>query len=203
MKNYFKHTLVGMLALTLIMSPLATFAQGDDKDKGRDNGIKVNVENMKSESKLKLQNKCFKAYGHFFAPGWVKKNGQLDIDVSNCWMPFGIGKKFRGPNASTTIDVKAPVISKVVTVVGTSTVQVSWKTNEKTTDRVYYSTILPIDLNASTTSYISNSTGTTTHRMTLIGLNTNTAYHLMIRSTDAAGNVTTSSTFTVRTSVGL
>ncbi len=98
-----------------------------------------------------------------------------------------------------TADTQVPVISNVVTIIGTSTIQVGWKTNENTTDRVYYSTILPVTLNASTTSYVSNTTGTQTHALTLSGLTPDTTYYVVIESTDTAGNVTTSATFSAHT----
>ncbi len=143
--------------------------------------------------------KCFKAYGHLVAPGWIKNNGTSDTNVLNCWLPFGINKKFHGNNSSPSADTKVPVISNVVTVLGTSTIKVGWKTNENTTDRVYYSTILPVVLNASTTSYVSNASTTKTHLLTLSGLTPNTTYYLVIESTDTSGNVTTSSTFSAHT----
>lgn len=312
------------LAVTLVASPFVSFAK--EKDKGQKNEKSNKVERVEKQEKktatssriereneneneneqrdssrvTKSDTSCFKAYGHLIAPGWFKKNSDAQNDVSNCWLPFGIAKKFRGYNASTTPDVTAPiisnvvfnpaqtqsevrwntnensnsivfwntaasvdtsdtatnrivksdytknhkiiiknltpnttyyvvvkskdssnnysvssvgsfitktqvadtqvpVISNVVTIIGTSTVQVGWKTNENTTDRVYYSTILPVALNASTTSYVSNTVGAQNHTLTIADLIPNTTYYMVIESTDTAGNVTTSATFSVHT----
>mgnify|MGYP000849694213 FL=1 len=325
MKHVFSSFIIGVLALTLVMSPLATFAKEKSEKSNKSNGTKQEkVERMntstssrsatedadddsdsknrstgRSESRKESFGACFKAFGHLIAPGWTRKNGVPNVD-ENCWLPFGINKKFHGNNASTTPDVTAPVISNitfntaqtqsevrwttnensnsivfwntsssvdtsdtaanritkndytknhriilknltsnttyyvvvkskdaagnsslssvtsfvtktpsadtqvpvisnVVTLIGTSTIQVGWKTNEVTTDRVYYSTILPVVLNASTTSFVSNASSTKTHLLSLTGLNANTTYYIVIESTDTAGNVTTSATFSAHT----
>ncbi len=96
-------------------------------------------------------------------------------------------------------DAQLPVISNVVTAVGTTTINVGWKTNENATDRVYFSTTLPVVINASTTSYVSNASSTKNHALTIPGLNPNTTYYIIIESTDTAGNVTTSATFSAHT----
>jgi hypothetical protein len=319
MKTSLKYIAVSALAFTLMASPFVGFAKEkeNEKAKGNENKAKIEVTKKLASSSKDRDNdhdaddrndhkgpasetSCFKAYGHLIAPGWFKNNGTVQADVSTCWLPFGIAKKFHGYNASTTPDVTAPVISNVtfnpaqtqsevrwstnensnsvvfwnttasvdtsdtatnrivkndytknhkviiknltpnttyyvvvkskdssnnysissvgsfitktpvadtqvpvisnvVTIIGTSTVQVGWKTNENTTDRVYYSTILPVALNASTTLYASNTVGAQNHTLTIADLASNTTYYLVIESTDAAGNVTTSATFSVHT----
>jgi hypothetical protein len=318
MKNYIKNIAIGTLAVLIVASPLATFAKdngNDNKQKGRDEVKKEQSrsndrdddrrENDDNDKKYTSNTKfsCARAYGHFFAQGWSKKNTAEDYGKyisDNCYFPFGINKKFRGNNASTTPDVTAPtisnvtstagkvqadvrwmtneyadsivfwgtsssvdtsdsanktantrltknhqvllknltsdttyyfivrskdvagnqslssvasfktkvasttdtqfpVISSVVTSVSTSTINVGWKTNENTTDRVYYSTSLPVTINASSTSYVSNASSTKVHALSLTSLNANTTYYLVIESTDTAGNVTTSATFSAKT----
>lgn len=324
MKTSIKYVVIAILAMTIVASPFASFAKDNGKGKkderGKSNSTarvekqerKISVESSRNDDdnndddredsgNKRKDDSCFKAYGHLIAPGWLKKNGSVNVDIGNCWLPFGIAKKFRGNNSSTTPDVtapvisnlsfnsaqrqaevrwntnensnsivfwgtspsvdvsdtatnriikndyvrshrvilknltatttyyvvvkstdgagnssvsnvgsfitkapsadtQAPVISNVVTIIGTSTIQVGWKTNENTTDRVYYSTVLPVILNASTTSFVSNVSLQTNHVLTLSGLTPDTNYYLVIESTDAAGNVTTSATFSARTS---
>lgn len=96
-------------------------------------------------------------------------------------------------------DAQFPVISTVVTSVGTTSITVGWKTNEVTTDRVYYSTSLPVTINASSTSYVSNASSTKIHSLPISGLSANTTYYLVIESTDIAGNISTSATFSAKT----
>lgn len=325
MKTSIKYVVIAMLAMTIVASPFASFAKDNGKEKKDDRGKNNSEERMEKRERKNItnsfrgdddndedddredsnnkrkSNQCFKAYGHLISPGWLKKNGSVNVDIGNCWLPFGIAKKFRGNNSSTTPDVtapvisnlsfnsaqrqaevrwntdensntivfwstspsvdvsdtatnrivkndyvrshrvilknltatttyyvvvkstdgagnssvsnvgsfttkapsvdsKAPVISNVVTIIGTSTIQVGWKTNENTTDRVYYSTVLPVAINASTTSFVSNVSLQTNHVLALSGLTPDTTYYLVIESTDAAGNVTTSATFSARTS---
>lgn len=320
MKNNLKQITIGTLALLIVASPFVSFAK-ENENKGKnssnskqqkeqvrsrdnDNDDKDDKKGEKKKNNSKT-NSCVRAYGHFFAFGWNKKNALSDDDrayfADHCYLPFGINKKFHGPNASTTPDVTAPVISNittnagkvqadirwstneyadsvvfwntsnsidtsdsaanktsnprlaknhqvllrnltpdttyyvivrskdvagnaslsavtsfktkvasttdtqfpvissVVTVVGTTTINVGWKTNENTTDRVYYSTTLPVTINASSTSYVSNASTTKTHASSISGLASNTTYYLVIESTDTAGNVTTSATFSAKT----
>ncbi len=275
-------------------------SKSDDSDKDSDDvDHNKNREDSNSDNKASL-GQCVTAFGHLIAPGWIKKNGTPNIDTTNCWLPFGIAKKFSGYNASTTPDVtspvisgiafdaaqtqaevrwatnessngvvfwnttssvdtsstatnrvvknnftkdhkvivtglvanttyyvvvkssdsagnssqsgvssfttlatttdnSAPVISNVVTTIGTSTIKVGWMTNENTTDRVYYGTVLPLVLNASTTSYVVNASSTQNRVLTISGLAPSTTYYLVIESTDTSGNVTTSTTFSAHT----
>ena len=331
MKHYLKNIMIGMLALTIMTSPLAAFAKNDDnRGKGQENSKKEQSRGQSNQNKKQVKNEnrnddrdeddrsdraknddkksyttsCTRAYGHLIAFGWLKKNGISDEErtyiAANCYLPFGINKKFHGYNASTTpdttapilsniastagkvqaeirwntneyadsvvfwgtsssvdtsdsankttntrltkthqvliknlasdttyyyivrskdvagnqslsgvnsfktkvastTDTAAPVISTVVTTVGTSTINVGWKTNENTTDRVYYSTSLPVTPNASSTSSVSNASSTKIHSLALSGLAANTTYYLVIESTDTAGNVSTSATFSAKT----
>ena len=317
-----KNITIATLALIIVFSPFTTFAKENNKDKKQKNSSESRKEQFRNNDrhdddddddrsdrqrnkKNSHANKCIRAYGHFFSPGWNKQN-TIDNDereyfINNCYIPFGINKKFRGPNATTTLDVTAPlitrvttnagkvqadvrwmtneyadsvvfwntsnsidtsdsavnkfsnsrltkshqvimrnltpdtnyyiiirskdvsgnsslspvasfrtkiasttdnqypVISSVVTTVSTSTINIGWKTNENTTDRVYYSTTLPVMINASSTSYVSNASTTKTHALSLTNLSANTTYYLVIESTDTAGNVSTSATFSAKT----
>jgi hypothetical protein len=238
MKNYITSFAITMLALALIMSPLASFAKENsnnksdnsnksekvekveqnkrsvttstlrlEKDKETNDDNKKSDESEKNSSSNSNKNatfgKCFKAYGHLVAPGWIKNNGASDIDVSNCWLPFGINKKFRGNNASTTPDVTAPVIRNVVTSFGTTTINVGWKTNENATSKVFYSTTNPLNVSATTTSFITNSALTLNHSISVMGLATSTAYYFKVQSVDASGNTVTSGQVSATTNSGM
>jgi peptidoglycan hydrolase-like protein with peptidoglycan-binding domain len=90
-------------------------------------------------------------------------------------------------------DTTPPVISSVlVSPVSTSSV-VSWNTNEPASPKVYYSTANPVDVNATSTASVSNSTLVNAHALTLAGLNSTTTYFFVVQSADAANNVATSS----------
>ncbi|MHB1162972.1 MAG: beta strand repeat-containing protein [Minisyncoccota bacterium] len=91
-------------------------------------------------------------------------------------------------------DTTAPVITNVQsTNIGTSTVQVTWTTNELATSQVEYGTTSGYG-----TSNTVDSTLTASHSMTLTGLVPNTTYHFRVKSSDAATNLATSgdNTFT-------
>ncbi len=100
---------------------------------------------------------------------------------------------------ATTADITAPVISQIIATVGTSTVQVSWKTNEPATSKVYYSTSTPVDTTSSSTLSVSNSSLTTDHTLSIGSLATSTRYYLMIESADEADNKQLSSQFWTQT----
>jgi hypothetical protein len=101
----------------------------------------------------------------------------------------------KGENA----DVAAPMISNVSVTVGTSTANVSWSTNEDSSSRVYWSTINPLNLSATTTASTTSNVLTKNHVMSLSGLSATTTYFLKVESTDQSGNTSTSATFTTTT----
>lgn len=101
----------------------------------------------------------------------------------------------------TTIpDNFPPVVSEITLLVGTSTVNVGWKTNENATSRVYYGTSIGLDVNASTTNFIENSTLKKNHTLTISNLATSTTYYFAIESKDVNNNRTVTPTFTTTTS---
>jgi hypothetical protein len=95
----------------------------------------------------------------------------------------------------------APVISNIITLTSTSTVNVAWKTKENSTSRAYFSQTLPVIANASSTSSIGNSIMLKEHVLTIPNLNPNTVYYVVVESTDLLGNVSSSATFTAKTTV--
>jgi hypothetical protein len=139
---------------------------------------------------------CLKAYGHLIAPGWIKKNGTPTVGV-NCWLPFGIGKKFFGgfTNGSSTPDTTAPVISSVNSSPLQTEATVTWLTNENSNSTVFYSTTsASLDVNATATPRVSKSSMTKDHSVKIENLATSTTYYFKVASKDAAGNVSYSDT---------
>jgi hypothetical protein len=139
------------------------------------------------------------ALGHLFAPGWLKRNTAANVPLG-CYLPAGIAKKLGlyvppAPN----IDTVAPTISSIVAVPAVTTATVTWMTNEPADSAVYFGASLPVNTNASATQVSSSSTKLTTHSMTLTGLTASTTYYAVIRSRDAAGNTTLSSTISFTT----
>lgn len=86
----------------------------------------------------------------------------------------------------TTADTTGPVISNISTLVNNTSAIITWNTNEAANSVVDYG------LSSSTlSSTVSSSTLETTHNIVLTGLTNNTVYYFRIKSTDAAGNLTT------------
>jgi hypothetical protein len=95
----------------------------------------------------------------------------------------------------TPADTTAPTISSVASSTGTSTATITWTTNENSTSVVDY---------GPTTSYgtaSSSATLTTSHTINLTGLTPGATYHFQVTSVDAATNSTSSSDFTLTTSL--
>ena len=99
--------------------------------------------------------------------------------------------------APVTPDTTAPIISSIVTAVGTSTINVFWQTNEASDSRVFYGTSTP--LNTLSAAFVLNSSLVTSHSMQITGLATGTPYYLILISKDSALNTATSSQFSTTT----
>jgi hypothetical protein len=176
------------LAALLIATPTLGLAKNENKS------------NVKFQSNVTTNTSvgCLTAFGHLIAPGWIKMNGSTTIN-SNCKLPFGIAKKLGisgqpTPPATTTPDTTAPSVFFVKSNAGTSTVTISWFTNERTDSQIAY---------GSTSSYGSttslNSNLSFFHSVTITGLNPSTTYHFEIISRDASGNTGTLTDRTFRT----
>ena len=101
---------------------------------------------------------------------------------------------------SLVTDALPPVISSVGILVGTSTANISWLTNENATSRIYYGTHVGLDVNSSTTSFIENSTLKQNHSMLVTGLATSTTHYFAVESKDGSGNRTVTPVFSATTS---
>lgn len=186
---------VFFLVLMIGLTPVLSYAKDKENKKYRENDRQEQTDN--NEGRDKRDRSCFRAFGHFFAHGFIKNRGEVNF-FGNCFLPFGIGKKFIGM-ASSTPDIIPPIIKRVSLLVGTSTASVGWKTNENATSRVYYGTSASLDVNASTTNFIENSTPKKNHFLTLSSLAISTTYYLAIESKDESGNKTVTPTFTAIT----
>ncbi|MFZ3043809.1 MAG: fibronectin type III domain-containing protein [Minisyncoccia bacterium] len=96
-------------------------------------------------------------------------------------------------------DVTAPVISAITAAPAVTSATIAWTTDEPSTSRVFFSTVAPLDVNASTTLSVTSATLVTGHSISLTGLAASTTYQFAVRSADGSGNVTTSSVFTFTT----
>lgn len=108
---------------------------------------------------------------------------------------------FTTKGSTVVVDVSAPLISSVGTSIGTSTVNVSWSTNEVATSRVYYSTTTPI--NKTLANLVQSSALTTSHNLKIENLSTSTTYYLSVESADPSANLATSSEFSITTASGI
>lgn len=96
-------------------------------------------------------------------------------------------------------DTSAPVISSVALIVGTSTANISWHTNENATSKVYYGTSSGLDVNATSTTFLENTTPKQNHLISLSSLATSTLYYFAAESRDASGNRTVTPVFSAST----
>lgn len=96
---------------------------------------------------------------------------------------------------SLSLDTTSPIISGIGLLLGTSTANVSWHTNENASSRVYYGNSASLDVNASTTSFFENSTLKQNHSISVNGLATSTLYYFAIESKDGSGNRTVTPVF--------
>ena len=96
-------------------------------------------------------------------------------------------------------DIEAPILSDIITTAGSSTINVSWKTNEPASSKLYYGTSSPLDLDDAL--FVSSSTLKINHSLSLSGLQASTTYSLVIESEDEDDNERTSNQFSVTTSL--
>lgn len=87
--------------------------------------------------------------------------------------------------ASSTVDASLPNIRKIDAVAGTSTVTITWNTNEVTTGEVRYSTDEKVDVYDSVAV---DATASTSHSVFIPNLKTDTKYFFTISAKDSNGN---------------
>lgn len=188
------HKIIALsLTLMIALSPALSFAKNHE-NKGNGNREEKSERHEADKSNLR---RCFKAFGHLIAPGFIKNKGQVEFP-GNCVLPFGIKKKFGG-QASSTPDVVAPVISGITALASTSTISVNWNTNEQSTSRLYYGTSTPLDVNATSTNFVESSIPKNSHSLSISNLSTSTQYYIVVESKDASGNRALTPSFGVTT----
>lgn len=96
-------------------------------------------------------------------------------------------------------NVSLPVISNLVAVVGTSTVEVKWNTDEPSTSKLYYKEGGSISTSESGVSVKEDSSLTSNHSVRVDNLKDNTLYSFLAESKNASGGITTYSRIEVRT----
>lgn len=97
------------------------------------------------------------------------------------------------------IDATAPVISDIETKINSSSVTISWKTNEPSTSSIYYDTNTSVDANSVNTLKIVDTKLVTEHSMNISSLASSTLYHFILKSADAKDNTVISSEYAFRT----
>ncbi|MBI3633203.1 MAG: fibronectin type III domain-containing protein [Candidatus Vogelbacteria bacterium] len=98
------------------------------------------------------------------------------------------------------MDTTPPVITSVSSVVSSSTATITWMTNEAASSKVYYSLSSSVDVTASTTLAMADTSLVTSHSINLSGLGSAATYHFVVESKDASNNIATSSEATFVTS---
>lgn len=129
--------------------------------------------------------------GHLIAPGFIKKNGQVQAPACMV-LPPGIAKKM-GVNWNSGKDTTAPTLSLgAMSAISTTGATINFTANEPVVFEVLYGTSV---------SYGSTTTKTTTaataNTQALTGLTANTPYFYQVKAYDAAGNTASATgTFT-------
>ncbi len=101
---------------------------------------------------------------------------------------------------TSNADVTAPVMTNLITVVGTSSLRFTWNTNEPSTSKVFYSTTTPVNTASTSTLFAEDTSLVTSHSITLTGLSTSTLYRIVVQSKDASANLSSGIEFPVTTS---
>ncbi len=204
MKNILRNTILSLVIGSFVVLPAYASADSDKgkKEKGRTKIearlTKEHEKNDKSgsenkEKNEKRSNQCIRAWGHLIAFGWLRKNVSVDVDLDNCYLPFGISKKLQQNNGSTTpADITAPTISNVRVFTGHTNAIIAWETDENTSGKVYFSLTSPVSTSTATSTASTKGLQGKSHFVALSKLGTSTTYYFIIEARDKAGNTKTS-----------
>lgn len=98
-------------------------------------------------------------------------------------------------NGTVVIDLTGPIISSVNSTPDTTSVDITWTTDEASSSQVNYGTTISYGTD---TSLADTSPRVTSHTVNISGLSTCTTYHYRVRSIDSSGNesISTDETFT-------
>lgn len=202
----------------LSATPILAQAKENENKKERNEAKKERKAERKEEKNERKQERdedkqgnrnCPKAFGHFIAFGWLKKNSAPNLP-ENCKLPPGIARWFNKhstttptvtptptPSVTPTPDTTAPVISNILGSVGTTSATISWNTNESATSKVYFSSTSPVNL--SLADFVLNPSYITIHSIAIPNLIASTTYYFVIESKDPSNNTATSSQFSLKT----
>jgi hypothetical protein len=174
-------------------------SDSDDSDDGDDDGDDNSDDDNDGRGKGKRL--CARiAPGHLVAPGWLRRNAAPIVPLCQK-LPPGIVKllETRGSTstASTSSDRTAPRIRNIDVETTDDEAVVSWRTNERATSKVYYSSSTPVVFGSAWS--VGSTTLKTSHELTITDLNDDTTYYYVIESKDAAGNTATTTTRSFQT----
>ncbi len=99
------------------------------------------------------------------------------------------------------VDTTKPVISNTQAVLGSTSVTVSWTTNEPANSEVFYALTTPVDVNLAATLRVVDNNLVTNHSVVVPSLTANTLYHFIIESNDGANNTALSAESSFTTSL--
>ncbi len=214
LQTHLKALTAAALLAAVVLAPAVSLAKenGNNNDNNHESGKHENSkhENSKNDQENdKKEVSCARAFGHLIAPGWIKVNGEASMSA-HCHLPYGIWKKWKHGNGTTTPDTIAPVVSDVRVEAKQNKAVITWTTNEKSLGAVFYGTSTPVVTASSTinsvgaTSSNSNMSAESSfdkdHSITLRNLSASSTYYAVITSRDASGNVTVNSPVTFVTS---
>jgi hypothetical protein len=100
---------------------------------------------------------------------------------------------------TTDEDDDDPVITNVDWDASSTSINVSWNTNEAANSHVYTSTSTGFAIGDSGVQHTQNASFTTSHNLTITGLNASTTYYHKIVSIDEDGNEATTTQYTIAT----
>lgn len=192
-------TLAIIVAFTMVTLVPATFAKGNGNKSNMNSdgntlsqsiGAKINSSGVKSNGN---------AYGHFIAPGWLKKHNQPTTE--GIILPLGIAKKFNQGGGPGHHDIVAPTISSIDVIDTDTTATIAWNTDEPTKSTVYISTSSPFDLDDINTMKVVDTNFEISHEAHFIGLVPSTMYYVRIKVVDQSGNIRMSNEFSFTTDV--
>ncbi|MGB3921932.1 MAG: fibronectin type III domain-containing protein [Minisyncoccia bacterium] len=220
MTDTFRKLTVFSLVLAILLAPALSFAHDNDngkkKRKSSDRSERVEINDdrdddsddddddkddnrrsdrqedwTKKKSDQALAKSCRQVFKRLFGHGFLANNADI-ADLIECLRPFGVNATFTG-TASSTVDTVAPILSNISAKPNTLKAVITWNTNEKSDSTVFWSATAGVNVNSSTTASVTKSDRVKEHKIVLENLTASTTYYFIVRSKDAAGNVSTSS----------
>ncbi|MEA3398374.1 MAG: fibronectin type III domain-containing protein [Patescibacteria group bacterium] len=120
------------------------------------------------------------------------------ISARECKLQSGDGNNDSDNNNEEETDTIAPFISNIIKTITSTTANITWNTDENTTDTLYYSDATPV-IASSSNSVAAENAATASHAVDLEELTASTTYYFIIQAIDESGNQTTSNEDTFAT----